>query len=100
MVKPLNFAVIDAIVSQYTWAVVFAKPLGSKLHRVHKLPNYLTPEEEKELSDVLNTICLRKHKDVWYFKFDDAEDEQITADTLAEMNLLALMASPAPGALN
>lgn len=71
--------------------LVFIKPLGSKLHRVFKLPELEEPDKSIELSQVLNTICTKKHQDVWYFAIQNPEDEQIITDTILLMDIQPIM---------
>lgn len=98
MIKNLDFKTIETFISNCPWAIVFARPLGSKLHRVFKIPDM--PDEQKtEVVQTLNTLCFKKHKDVWYFILD-SESEQITVDTFMEMDIIALSISPSPQILN
>lgn len=100
MVRHLNFDSIKKFVSQCTWGIVFAKPVGSKLYRVFQLPDLDLPEDDKnEIIQTLNTICSRYHNGVWYFKLDE-EDEQITANTFSEMGIVAYIMSPSKEILN
>ena len=100
MVKPLNFDSIKRFVSQCDWALVLAKPLGSKLFRVYNTPKLdLSEQDQKELVETLNTLCIRHHKGVWYFKLDE-EDLQITADTFSEMNYVVYIMTPSHQELN
>lgn len=56
--------------------IVFIKPLGSLLYRVCKLPTGYPPDKEREIEQVLNTLCKRYHKGLWYFRIPDAETMQ------------------------
>lgn len=71
--------------------LVFIRPLGSKLSRVFKLPELNDPDKSIELAQVLNTICTKKHKDVWYFDINNQEDEKIVMDTVLLMDIQALI---------
>ena len=71
--------------------LVFMKPLGSKLSRVFKLPELDDPDKSIELAQVLNTICTKKHQDVWYFAMNNPEDERIITDTLLLMDIQPLI---------
>lgn len=71
--------------------LVFIKPLGSKLHRVFKLPELDDQDKSIELAQVLNTICTKKHQDVWYFAINDPIDEQIVTDTILLMDIQPVM---------
>lgn len=55
--------------------MVFMQPLRSLLYRVFKLPTGYSPEKEKEIEQVLNTICTRYHKGVWYFRIPNEETQ-------------------------
>ncbi|HNU14049.1 MAG TPA: hypothetical protein PKI55_06270 [Chitinophagaceae bacterium] len=68
--------------------MVFIRPLKSKLFRVFKLPSGLSAEKEKELREVLNTICKRYHKEVWYFLIPDQETENQFNEIFHLMDLL------------
>lgn len=71
--------------------LVFIKPLGSKLHRVFKLPELDDPDKSIELAQVLNTICTKKHDNVWYFAINNPEDERIVQDTILLMDIQPIM---------
>lgn len=56
--------------------IVFLKPLGSLLYRVCKLPAGYPPDKEKEIEQVLNTVCTKYHKGIWYFRIPDEETQR------------------------
>lgn len=55
------------------------------------MPELNDPDKSIELAQVLNTICTKKHKDVWYFDINNQEDEKIVMDTVLLMDIQALI---------
>jgi len=53
--------------------LVFIRPLRSCLHRVYRVPTGYTPVKEREISQVLTSLCTRFHNGVWYFDLRDAD---------------------------
>ena len=73
--------------------VVFIHPLGSKLYRVFYAPTYrvdlfgnVEMIDNTELVQVLNTICTRFHKGVWYFRIPDEDTRRDIGGILLEMD--------------
>lgn len=65
--------------------MVFIKPFLSRLHRVFRVPSGYPPEKEKEISQVLTSLCKIYHKGVWYF---DLRDVLVAEDVI---NIFVLM---------
>lgn len=55
--------------------IVFFRPFRSKLHRVVDVSNSFYPMKQKEIMQVLSTVCTRRHKWIWFFDFRDEEAE-------------------------
>lgn len=72
--------------------LIFVKPLGSRLHRVFKIPDFLE-SKRTEVQQVLNTLCLRCHKRVWYFNFRDPDLYQDIMATLTLMDANPILIS-------
>lgn len=73
--------------------LVFLKPLGGRLTRVYKIPELNDPDKTIELVQVLNTLCTKKHNDVWYFNLSDPEDEKTIMDTFLLMDISPIITS-------
>lgn len=72
--------------------IVFIRPLGSKLFRVYATPLTST----NELVQVLNTLCTRYSKGVWYFRTLDVD----ICSTLHHMGFDNLVVDPEESLLN
>jgi len=88
MIRPLNFN--KAKLFDIPDLLVFIRPLGSKLHRVFKLPE-LPEDKTKELDEVLNTICTAKNGGTWFFDLRSKEDSDIITDTIALMDIFTIL---------
>jgi hypothetical protein len=87
--------------------VVFIKPFGSRLFRVFSAPTYKLDEHgnakminHEELVQVLNTICTRYHKGIWYFRIPTEEVKREIAEIFIEMEQGHLFVEPDEVQLN
>ncbi len=56
----------------------FFKPRNGLLYRVYGVPKIDYPAKEKEIREVLNTLCISYRDNVWYFRFrQDSELDEI-----------------------
>lgn len=88
MIRKLNFN--KAPLFDLPELLVFIKPLGSALARVCRLPEGYLPSKEKELEEVLNTLCKRRHLGVWYFDMREAGTRQEIEDILGLMGIVSI----------
>lgn len=74
----------------------FIKPLGSKLHRLTYIPERYMKDDRKytELVQVLNTICKRFHKGVYYFLLEDMEAIVDVGTIFSKMDILPVFIEP------
>jgi len=87
MIRKLNFN--KAKLFNSPDMLVFIKPLGSMLTRVFWLPKGYPPEKEKELEEVMNTLCRIKHLGVWYFDLRDPDTRNDVKDIIVTMDIVA-----------
>lgn len=92
MIKKLTFSVAQGF--ENNDQVIFYRPFGSKLHRVKNVPLNFPAEKQQEIIEVLNTLCLTKHKNIWYFKISDRETEDQIGDIFYHMEVSCLMLEP------
>lgn len=88
MIRKLNFN--KAPLFDLPELLVFIKPLGSALTRVFRLPEGYLPNKEKELEQVLNTLCKRKHSGVWYFDMREPGTQQEIEEILELMGIVSI----------
>lgn len=74
MIKKLNFDNFKNY--DISGFLIFFKPKGGKLHRLYKIPEQRENYKLIEIEQVLNTICTRNFKGVWYFNIVDIETEE------------------------
>lgn len=73
-IKKLNFEAKEMF--DLPEVLLFGRPLGSKLHRCNRVPEGLTLEKEKEVRQVLNTLCVRFKNGCWFFRVGGKEDRE------------------------
>lgn len=89
-IRRLNLSVLKeyAVVGE----LCFIKPLGSKLHRLTYIPERYRedPDKHLELVQVLNTLCTRFHKNIYYFLMEDQDALEEFGTTLAHMDVIPM----------
>lgn len=86
-IKQLNFSTFDNYKELSKHNVIFIKPFGCKLLRLYNIPDEL--KDDNEFIEVLNTLCKRLHKGVYYFRTATIEDVMDIQETLRFMNIEA-----------
>ncbi len=89
-IKKLNFSNAYIFDIPDEDILCFMKPLQGKLYRI-KIPEIKSPEKKKELIQVLNTLCVRLHNNIWYFKIPDEETEKDIQAIFVEMGYYPLL---------
>lgn len=109
--RKLNFEFVGALKEELILLaqreVVFVKVFGSKMYRVFSAPTYkvdlfgnIKLIDNTELVQVLNTICTRYHKGVWYFRIPDKQTYLEIGQILLAMNHGHLFVEPDEKILN
>lgn len=70
--------------------LVFIKPLGSMLTRVYRLPQGYGGARQKELREVLNTLCRANRGGIWFFDMRDQETRAEIEDTITMMDVMCI----------
>lgn len=104
MILKLDYAYLEPLKAELLklqeTMVVFIKPMNGRLFRVFNAPkievNPASPHlvDDVELIQVLNTLCVRYHNGVWYFRMRDAAEMSDIAETLHYMGLQHAFAEP------
>ena len=77
-------------------AILFKKPVGSKLYRVdHVPPGLRSIGKYADCIDILNAACTIKRKSVWYFAPEDTDTMMSALETFCMvMDLPAYLVQP------
>lgn len=86
-IKKINLATFEEFREVIEKELVFIKPFPGKLVRLYNIPERY--RINTEFIQVLNTMCLRQHKGVYYFNLHDQEDEMVMVETLAAMDIFS-----------
>lgn len=90
MINKINLHLLDRFGTSDELA--FIRPIGSNLYRVCSIPEkYQSSDKYVEIRQVLNTLCLRHHKGIYYFRFEDDEALIDVIETLAHMDVFACL---------
>lgn len=89
-IRRLNLSVLKEYMTAGELCLI--KPLGSKLHRLVYIPEKYRKDENlyNELLQVLNTLCVRFHKKVYYFNVQDPDDFETLGMTFWYMGIMPI----------
>lgn len=99
MIRKINIGSFDEFREAVKEEIIFIKPFPARLIRLYQIP--AKHAGNKELIEVLNTLCTRHHKGVYYFRVLDKQDELLLPETLACMGIESFFVrSDVPDILN